>query len=109
MITKEELLEAGYREYPPCRITQQYAQAAYQKCFRDNDAKHYFINFAYYEHSHCGELHKAWSVDTQFNLASNDVAFNVVYLCENDNTLEEVETFFKNVYERMECRPYETF
>lgn len=111
MLTKEELIERGYREY-------NYPNGApgkgkvvtklYQKAFRCQNKRLFYLNIWFYDFSRYGERN-GWSPEAQFNAHHDqNPTFNVEFLDNDDTTISEIENFFEQIYYYMKCQPYES-
>lgn len=94
-LTEQDLLNAGYKKYPPNRLTS--AIALYQK--RADD---YYINAELYDFGKYPDSPYRFSFDWEcyFELA-NGAEFSVNYL--EDKNLQDIEQFFADVYQKMGC------
>ncbi len=102
-LTEKACLTAGYRAHPKgihpnTRLL--------QKRVLDRNDTLYFINIDVFDDLIQYSLSCGFQPEVQFNL-QNGEAFNVTFLPRTDTTIENVETFFANVYKSMRCAPYE--
>ena len=107
----DKYLNAGYKLAVggSCKLYR--ADALLQKAIWENGVKLYFITIWVYLWdeqipNYYHEHRIALQPQVQFNTHSdNKPTFNVDYMGDRDDP-EEVELFFKTIYERMECEPY---
>jgi hypothetical protein len=84
---------------------------SYQKRFDDSDGIRYFITVNVYNPfytSNPENIH--FEATCNFNGMSNKIAtFDVLYFVKTGATLEEMESFFNNMWVNMKCDYYEIF
>lgn len=97
---RAELLNLGYREYPPC-FPQQGAHALFQKCVTNGAGrKRYFININEYRFP---DGRVGWQLDGQFS--ADGKTFDVtLHPC---GSVEEAEAFFERLFTAMGCDDYD--
>lgn len=95
-LTEQDLLNAGYKKYPPNRLTSELCVALYQKM------GNYTINAELYDFQSLNNCPYRFSFDFEglFTLA-NGAEFSVNYL--EDKNLQDIEQFFADVYQKMGC------
>jgi hypothetical protein len=90
-ITREALLAAGYREYPPC-FPHQGAVAFFQKLLRDSEHRNrYFININEYHVD--GRVR--WHPEMQFETQADRTVDISVMGCES---VKEIEDLFERTF-----------
>lgn len=118
MISNSLLLDNGYKchgheEGQNPWLNQ--ADKLYQK--RIKNAKGdtlYFIDIFYYDHRryHHPNLIEGWMPEAQFNTktlgeSKDAFCFNVRMIISEETSLKQIESFFQNIYKKMDCKPYE--
>jgi len=94
----QAFLDAGYKDYFNLDVN------LIQKPIYDNGLRLFFISIRLHN---WGEL--VYEVKCDFNVTgSTKPMFSVSLPCTNRLTMapDEIEAFFRRVYERMECSPY---
>ena len=105
-MTRQELLEAGYKRYLPNSLIDHWDEA-YYKVFRGPKGNHLLqIGVRFWRHSKYGALQDGWDADVQFT-SKGGLTFDVGLHVGSDMTLPQVEGFYFRVYEVMRCSPYE--
>lgn len=102
-VSLDSLLESGFKEYKNqfekhCRN--------FQKRVIDDRGTKYFIGCKYHDlknHPHLS-LSPSFEFDTQFT--RNSDTFNVLLLNRGDRTIQEVEQFFEDMFQKMEVEYY---
>ncbi len=108
MITREQLLEAGYKQF---RVHhKEFCKVGYQKRFDDERGKKYFITIYEYDHRDliamghtCPEF--SYGPDCQFE--TYGTTFDVKMLCDDSKTVQDVEAFYERLWASMGCDYYE--
>lgn len=100
-INIQELLDKGYKEFPPTKFDG--ADEAFQKRIRaENGDTLYFINvYMYYS---WGEIPKNFEVETQLYQKGTHEPLNLKFFC--DWTLADVEDYIQRIY-NVGFEPYE--
>ena len=110
-MTHEELIEKGYHEYKPTPYEHQGVERVYQKCFRDNKGKKYFIDVKKWEdmfHPYTHELIPGgYEYETQLYKKGTHDPFNITFLSHWD--IENVEEFVENLFQSGVLDYYEEF
>ena len=108
-VTQAALKAAGYKQFTQRNIWQ-YTSIGWQKCFRDEKGKKYYITIAEYDNSQfpnikeiCGDY--SFQPETQFE--SNGTTFDVQM--HRPDSIEQMEEFFENLWKSMNCNYYETY
>lgn len=105
-VSLDSLLKEGFKEYKSqfdhdCRC--------FQKRVKDEKGTKYFINCKYRDWSNFQHvnhvLSPSFEFDTQFT--RNSDTFNVLLLNRGDRTIQEVEQFFEDMFQKMEVEYYE--
>lgn len=109
MITKEELISAGYRAFTQ-RNYKEFTNSFWQKCFRDSKGRKYYITIAEYDNTKFPEIAKisgdySYSPDCQF--ISSGVTFNVEML--QPESAQQMEDFFDKLWYNLGCDYYEKY
>lgn len=96
-ISREKMLEAGYKEYEVGK---------FQKCVRDEKGKKYFINCDL----HVFPIGNWWEFYIQIDVKQGNIRIETVQWFNNDgehsgNTIEGVEDFFEYEWD-MHGEPY---
>jgi hypothetical protein len=110
-ITPEVLRAAGYCNFP--ERLKEYVTEGWQKVFEagkadgfDSKRKKFFLNFYFYDFSDFPSHPASFGVHVEARMYRDDhTSWNLELLVENGATLEEVEAFYLDAYERMGCVP----
>lgn len=109
VITPDILLKAGYRPFKDWSKAQSLKEShkgSYQKRFDDEHGKKYFINFTHTHFLFPETDIEHMNASTQFD--RGEKVFNIENF-DNDQTLEEVEAFFEELFVKLELDYYETY
>lgn len=106
MLTKQDLLEAGYKPFKS--KVKLYTDQGYQKRFDDEKGKRYFITVWEYDNREFQDRAPAlpdfsYAPDSQFD--SNGVTFDVNMI--GADSVEHMEAFFERTWSSMDCDYYE--
>ena len=107
-ITKENLVDNGYRKFQPSYIdkwTDGYQKDIYDKSTR---IKLYSINIHRYDYSQYKHvsIDESWNSSTQFNM-NEDETIQVDFFINETTELERVESFYHDVFYKFNCTPYD--
>ena len=107
-MTDKELIERGYKEYPPTAIHSRGIEKCFQKRFDDKDGKKYFIDvnkWSPWTHPHTNEVWGPnYEYETQLYQKGTHNAVNLTFHSSwNIEDVEKmVETIFQNGMEHYE-------
>ena len=108
-ITDEKILQAGYTEYPPSSIEYECVTRFFQKCFKDDVGKKYFIDIKRWDfppHPNTGhQIPTSYEFGVQFN-TQDDKVMNL-NLFSTGWTIENAEAFVEEMWQKMNLRYYE--
>ena len=112
MITKEDLLNNGYREYSGTYPLHPSSNTLLQKCIKDKYGIKYYLNVYEYNFENIPNYPKpnkiSYQFETKFNLYDEE-SCTIVY-CYNDNkTIKEIEDWFANSFLDLACKYYEVY
>lgn len=113
-MTDEYLYEHGYAKYPPTPFDDKYVVARFQKRFDDNFGKKYFIDVLrwsrdYIPMSHRGEDWEPYGYEYQMQFSMYTEEKSLELTLFNSWTLEEVENFAEEFFEKMKPNYYENW
>ena len=101
MLTRKQLLEKGYREYPRTAFDNENIEHVYQKCFRDDKGIRYFMDVKKWkdvQHPSTGEIIVGgYEYETQLYKKDSHDAMNLLFLTTWD--LDEAEAFVDKMFE----------
>lgn len=109
MISQEELIKAGFKRFVQ-RGCWQYTDTGWQLCVRDTEVnKLYFITIAEYDNKEFPGIEQragrySFEPEGQF-VTSKGITFNFTMI--GAESIEQVLEFFAELYDKMECKPYE--
>ena len=110
-MTDEYLLERGYKKYPPTYYSN-YVVAMFQKRFDDDFGKKYFINVLKWSHDYVPTCRRdewwepfSYEYEVQVTMSENDNGLDLKF--HSSWTLEEVEIFIEEFFEKMKPNYYE--
>ena len=110
----EYLFEHGYKQYPPSPIDSEHIVAKFQKRFDDDFGKKYFIDVSKCSQEFIPEYHRnkwwtpfVYEYDSYVTVSEEE---KPVYIKFGTSwTLEEVEKFMENFFDKMEPNYYESW
>lgn len=111
----EYLLERGYKQYQPIPVLDnEYIVARFQKRFDDDIGKKYFIDVKKWSHDYIpksrrDELWEHFSYEYECYITMFDEEKPINFEFGTSWTLEEVENFMENFFEKIKPNYYETW
>ena len=115
-LTPEDWIDKGYKKLTSS--FKPYAAFGLQKRFDDDIGKCYFITVWVYDNTQYLDRHEnrsKWGFQPEIQFTTkDDKTFDVTFHHRNDlkwgvTSIEEVEAFFYNMWEDMDCDYYETW
>ena len=113
-MTDEYLIERGYKKYEPTRFDNESVVARFQKRFDDDFGKKYFIDVLKWSQDYVpvDRRDKWWKpftyhYETQVTMFEDAKALNLEFF--SDWTLEEVEKYMEDLFNKMNLNYYETW
>lgn len=113
-MTNEYLIERGYKQYAPTPFDNEYVITRFQKRFDDEFGKKYFIDVVKWSHDYVPKERRddwwkpfTYCYETQISLFDEEKHINLEFF--SDWTVEEVEKFMKDMFEKMKLNYYETW
>lgn len=108
MITAENLKEAGYTVYVNDQLMEnnQFYQKSFQKpvlTIIEPIRLKYYINFDAYDLSNVKESQSDFAVSCVAQFFKNNSFFNVELIITNTHTVEEVDTFYSDIFNKLDC------
>ena len=103
MITKEQLIAAGYKPFMQRNI-KEYTESFYQKRFDDGKGKKYFITIAEYDHRDYPQVPYDFSYEPDVQFVTHGVTFNTTML--SPESVEQMEEFFEKMWFNLDCDYY---
>lgn len=112
-MTDEYLLEHGYRQYPPNSVfDSDLVVSRFQKRFDDSFGKKYFIDVLKWSHDYVPTQRRdewwkpySYEYEVQVTMSDNDNGLDLHF--HSSWTLEEVEKFMEDFFEKMKSNYYE--
>lgn len=107
MITRDQLLAAGYKPFSQ-RNLKQFTSQFYQKRFDDSVGKKYFITIAEYDNRQYQDRIpqlKDFSYSPESQFETRGVIFDVEM--HSPESVEQMENFFEDMWKSMMCDYYE--
>ena len=98
-ITKEKLIAKGYTQYP-CAYKGEFCTGLFQKVVMQDRIRLYFINVYLWSFPN---RHASASVEVRLYCRKGQ--FDVNYIIDFDTTVDDVEVFYCDVFERLNCLP----
>jgi hypothetical protein len=99
-MTEQDILNAGYKEYPKTPFDFEGIEKNYQKCFYDDIGRKYFINIHKWRdmhHPHTGELIEGgYNFTTQFEDKNTGAPMNLDLF--SGWTIEEAEATIERIW-----------
>ena len=113
-MTDEYLLEKGYRKYPSTPLDDEYIVARFQKRFDDDFGKKYFIDVLRWSHDYVPTFYRennwepySYEYEIHFSMYEEEKSLNLKFF--NSWTLEEVEIFAEDFFNKMKPNYYESW
>lgn len=113
LMTNEYLEEKGYHKYQPTVLDNEHIVARFQKRFDDDIGKKYFIDIIRWSNEYIPESRRGdwwtpytYEYETQVTMP-NEKPLNLHFFCHW--TLEEVEKYMEEFFEKMKPNYYETW
>lgn len=113
MMTDEYILEKGYKQYSPTPVLDnEHIIAKFQKRFDDDFGKKYFIDIAKWSHDYVPEHHRdKWWTPYSYAYHVYITMFEeekpIFFEFGTSWTLEEVENFTEDFFDKMKPNYYE--
>lgn len=106
-MTNEELIKAGYKQYPPSPIDNECVTDLFQKCVTDEYGKRYFINIKRWDFRKYGDQNGVnYESDMQLTHKNGNYV-NIKGL--SGWKLDELEKFFADIWNTGWFKYYEAF
>ena len=110
----EYILNRGYKQYAPTAFDSEHIIARFQKRFDDNFGKKYFIDIKkwsnkYIPMSHRNEYWKPFSFEYEIYTTMFEEEKPMIINFYSDWTIEEVENFAENFFEKIKPNYYENW
>lgn len=113
-MTDEYLLEHGYKKYSPTSFDNECVVARFQKRFDDDYGKKYFIDISQWSQDYIPISYRSddWELygyeyEIHFSMYEEDKSLKLTFY--NSWSLEEVENFAKEFFEKMKPNYYENW
>ena len=108
MITADELKQAGYEPYVNDQLmaNNPFYKKSFQKAFYtliEPRQLRFYINFDAYDLSNVPESKNDFVVSCLAQFYKNNSFFNVELIITQTHTIEEVNNFYSEVYDKMNC------
>ena len=114
LMTNEYLEKKGYRKYRPTAFDNEHVVARFQKRFDDEIGKRYFIDVVRWSNEYIPENRRGdwWTpynheYEVQIYMFEDRKPLNFHFFCHW--TLEEVEKYMEEFFEKMKPNYYETW
>lgn len=111
-MTDEYLIEHGYHQYPTPPFYSDNVVSMFQKRFDDELGKKYFINVLKWSHSYVPIYRRdkwwkpfSYEYEVQITMSDNENGLDLKF--HSSWTLEEVEQFMEDFFEKMKPNYYE--
>lgn len=112
MMTDEYILNKGYTKFPPSQLDSDIVACIFQKCFRDENGKKYFIDImkndlSFVPPERRDEFWKPYGYEyrIQVSVGEDEKSINLHFF--NGWTLENVEEFVEKFFVNMNINYYE--
>jgi hypothetical protein len=107
-LTKEILLGKGFNEYKPSQFDSSSCDECWQKCYKDETGKKYFLDVKHYSMTHptTKEFIGGYEIETQVYLKGSHDAINIKFL---NDSIEDAENFINNLFEQNMIENYEDY
>ena len=110
----EYLLEHGYKQFSPTIIDSSLVVSKFQKRFDDDFGKKYFITVSKWSHEYVPTHRRdkwwkqfTYTYDVQLSMFEEEKTINLEFF--SDWTLEEVENYMEELFEKMKPNYYESW
>lgn len=106
-MTKEELINAGYKRYKPSPIDNECVTDLYQKCITDDIGKKYYINVKRWDFSIHGRNNEpiGYEADVQFRVKNTGEYTDIV--CLDGWSIKDIEKYYADLWYTGMFRYYE--
>lgn len=111
-MTDQYILEKEYTQYKPTPLDNESIVARFQKCFKDKLGKKYFIDVIKWSNNYIpvNKRDKYWEpftycYETQVTLDDDTKTLNLEFF--SNWSLEDVEQFMENMFDKMKLDYYE--
>ena len=106
MITDEDLIRKGYKEYIGGTILSPTSTRHFQKKFVDASGIKYFVTFYEFENENPG-YH--WEVTSQFTYEYYTINVDMFAFHDEEITIEEIEEKYENIWLVTDAEYYERY
>lgn len=105
-MTKELLLEKGFNEYKPTQFDSSSCDECWQKCYKDETGKKYFLDVKHYNMTHptTKEFIGGYEIESQIYLKGSHDAINIKFL---NDSIEDAENFVNKLFKYNLIENYE--
>jgi hypothetical protein len=101
MLTLEDFTKAGYARFETSNLTN--ADFGLQKKFKNEVGVQYFITIIAYEYRD----HYTFAPDAQFQQKYKGNCINVEFICNANDTVNDIEIFYERMWRNMDFDYYE--
>ena len=105
MTTEEDLVKASYKKHKRSHMFKEHADCLYQKAIRYGNQRFYFINFWKYNPI-LAQTNITFEIESQLTTGKG-WTFDAHLHYSDDMTVESIENFFFNLFNTLECKPYD--
>ena len=110
MLTVKDFTDSGYKQFPNSGLNN--SDFGLQKLISDEFGKRYYITVWAYDwekYPQYNRQHKmTFAPDVQLQL-QNGMNFGVEMLLNSDSTVEDIESFYNEMWEKFNCQYYESY
>lgn len=110
MLTVKDFTDNGYKQFSNSNKAFNNSDFGLQKRIDDEVGKRYFITVWVYDWSKYPQHNQpnklSFAPDVQLRL-QNDMHINVQMLLNQDSTVQDIESFYHEMWEKMNCQYYE--
>ena len=108
MLTVKDFTDNGYKQFPNSGLNN--SDFGLQKLISDEVGKRYYITVWVYDWTSYEKYHLPYEIsfapDVQLRL-QNGMNFNVEMLLNPDSTIQNIEYFYNEMWEKFNCQYYE--
>jgi hypothetical protein len=111
-INLTNLMQAGYKFFRPSRMDAEKGYVgSYEKRFTDDNGIRYSLLVDVLSYEAANKEHVAYAPKAQFRTLEDDddLTFNIEMILNVGTTIDEMESFFERMWEKMELKYYERY
>ena len=107
-LTREDILSRGFKEYKPSEFDPSSCDECYQKLYKDENGKKYFMNIKHYTliHPTTREDIGGYELECQLYIKDTHDSFNIKFL---EDDIDEAENLIEFLFDSGKLDYYERY